>query len=212
MKQLLLWSDAEIAPAGPARVERKKRKAKLCSACKAKLPKKPRSVMPVGHAFQTVQGILIDRLDSLTDDIARIVGDEVGRRWDADPRQLASCAGRIIDALNYRFFPEAYEDGEQYTPDPAGRMSYEEELIWKDVVVVEDGKHVKKKMAEYVRVPHKIAGSLVPRLPTIAIYARHLLDLGRQSPVCQSLPGVFTDAELARLGERIEKRHGHQRG
>lgn len=183
MKQLLLWQDAVIVPARGPRVERKKRKAKLCQACKAKLPKKPRSVMPVGHAFQTVQGILIKRLDSLTDDIARIVGEEVGRRWDADPRQLASCAGRIIDAINYRFFPEAYEDGEQYTPDPSGRVD----------------------------VPPNEIG-LVPRLPTIAIYARHLLDLGRQSPVCESLPGVFSDGELARLGERIEKRHGHQRG
>lgn len=178
MSQLLLFADAEIAP---RRVEpQRKRKSRLCTQCKKKLPKKPRSQMPLGHALQTVQGIFIDRLDSMTDDIARIVGDEVGRRWDADPRQLASCAGRIIDGINYLFFPEAYEDGPEYVPDPAGRMD----------------------------IPPCAIG-LIPRLPTVAILARHLLEKGKQSPAA-GLTGtdgtpVFTDADLARLGERMER-------
>lgn len=177
MSQLSLFPGCD---GEPTKV-RKKRPVRLCSSCKKKLPKKPRSTMPIGHALQTVQGIFIDRLDAMTEDIARIVGDEVGRRWDADPRQLASCAGRIIDALNYRFFPEAYADGETYIPDPAGRMD----------------------------APVNPIG-LIPRTPTVAILARHLLELGKQSPVSSSLPGVFSDADLARLGERIERRGGQR--
>lgn len=135
--------------------------------------------MPLGHALQTVQGIFIDRLDAMTDDIARIVWEEIGERFECDKQAAANVAGRLVDALNYRFFPEAYDDGEPYTPDPAGRM---------DVPV----NHV----------------GLIPRTPTVAILAKHLLEVGKQSPVCQSLPGVFTDAELARLGERIGRRAG----
>lgn len=136
--------------------------------------------------MQTVQGIFIDRLDSMTDAIARIVGEEVGQQWDAHPKQLASCAGRIIDGINYLFFPEAYEDGEPYTPDPSGRMD----------------------------TPPSTTG-LIPRLPTVAILARHLLDRGRQSPVVrmttvakdkQGNEVSVPDADLIRLGERIERR------
>ena len=186
MTQLLLFADAEIAP---RRAKETAKKVRLCTQCKKKLPRKPRSVMPIGHAFETVQGIFIERLDSMTDDIARIVGEEVGGRFEVDHRQLASCAGRIIDGINYLFFPEAYEDGPEYVPDPAGRMD----------------------------IPPTTAG-LIPRLPTVAILARHLLDRGRQSPVVRmttvakdkqgnevSVP-VFTDADLIRLGERIERR------
>lgn len=188
MKQLLLWDDADIAPRRAAEPKPAK-KVRLCGSCKKKMPRKPRSVMPIGHAFETVQGIFIERLDSMTDDIARIVGEEVGSRFEVDHRQLASCAGRIIDGINYLFFPEAYEDGPEYTPDPSGRMD----------------------------IPPTTAG-LIPRLPTVAILARHLLDKGRQSPVVRmttvakdrqgnevSVP-VFTDADLIRLGERIERR------
>lgn len=156
---------------------KKNSKAVLCERCSSSVPPKPRSVMPIGHAFMTVQGILIDRLDGMVDDIARIVAAEIVKHYQVDQKTLAKIAGRVVDGINYKFFPEAYEEGESYTPDPSGRM---------DVPVRELG--------------------LIPKLPTIAIYARHLLEKGKSSPVCESLPGVFTDAELARLGERIERR------
>jgi hypothetical protein len=177
VSQLFLWADAV---SDEPRV-RKRKPVRLCSQCKKKLPKKPRSTMPIGHALQTVQGIFIDRLDAMTPDIARIIADEVGERLECDHRVIVSIAGRVVDALNYRFFPEAYADGEPYTPDPAGRMD----------------------------VPVQPIGLIPPR-PTVAILAKHLLALGQQSPAASlTTPDgqpLFTDADLERLGGRIERR------
>lgn len=143
--------------------------------------KKP--VMGSGHDFQTVQGIMIDRLDSMVDDICRIVADEVGQSIEVEPAVLSRVAGRVVDAINYRFFPEAYEDGEPYTPDPAGRMD---------------------------SVPVNPVG-LIPRLPTLSILAAHL-ERGRKSPAAKlSMPDgsrVFSDRDLNLLGQRIEMREG----
>ncbi len=174
MPQRLLFADAMVEPKRKAQTPGKP-PCRLCGA----VPPKPRSVMPLTHALETVQGILIDRLDSMTDDIARIIGDEVTDLLDVPPPVLARIAGRVIDGLNYRFFPEAYEDGEPYTPDPAGRMA----------------------------LPVNPVGLIPPR-PTIAILARHLIEKGKASPANASLPGLFTDAELERLGQRIERREG----
>lgn len=170
-----LFPDADVTP-----VRRKKRTQCTgdkppCRLCGAR-PPKPRSVMPLTHAMETVQGILIDRLDSTVDDLVQIITDEAAEHID-NARIVQRIAGRIIDAINWRLFPDAYQDGEPYTPDPAGRI---------DTVPAFTG--------------------LVPRLPTMAIYAKHLLEVGQRSPAVQSLPGVFTQSDLIRLGERIGRR------
>ena len=181
MKQLSLFDDKATTKA-----TKKTRRTPLCAMCAKSVPPKPRSVMPLTHAIETVQGILISRLDSMSDDIARIVAEEVGEHADCPPRVYLAIAGRLIDALNWRFFPEAYEDGEPYTPDPAGRMD----------------------------VPTNPVG-LIPRRPTIAIYARHLLEVGRSSPAAALRADdgkpLLNEAELVRLGERIEKRQASQK-
>jgi hypothetical protein len=181
--------DWQLTPKGRAFPRPRKHPAKprnnrhMCVSCQGKLPpkRKPRPKMPLTHALETVQGVMIARLDAMAYDIAKIVGDEVREEVECEQAVLARIAGRIVNALNYRFFPEAYEDGEPYTPDPAGRMD--------DVPVQPLG--------------------LVPKRPTIAILAAHLLR-GQQSAAAElALPDgqpLFTESDLARLGERQARR------
>jgi hypothetical protein len=134
--------------------------------------------MPLDHAIETVRGILIDRLDGSLGELTRIALHEAGE-FVTDRGTAESLAVRFVQAAQAALFPEEFGDGPEYTPDPAGRMD----------------------------VPTNPLG-LVPRLPTIAIYCRHLLEKGNQSPVNASLPGLFTDSDLERLGGRIERREG----
>lgn len=179
MSQPLLFSDADVPP---KRGKRAGKPGRLCPRCAAAVPPKPRTVMPAGHAVETVRGILIDRLDAALPDVERIVFEEAAE-FVPEVRVRHRLAIRIIQAAQARLFPEEFGDGPAYTPDPAGRMAVP---------------------------PHPERVGLVPRLPTVAIYARHLLAVGRQSPAAGlTMPDgepVFTDADLCRLGKRIAGR------
>jgi hypothetical protein len=175
--QRLLFPDAMVEP----KVKRKKPDRPPCRLCGVSPPQppKPRSVMPLDHAVETVRGILIDRLDRALGELTRIALHEAGEFID-DHGTAESLAVRFVQAAQAALFPEEFGPGPVYTPDPAGRM---------------DG------------VPVNPLG-LVPRLPTVAIYCRHLLEKGKRSPVNSSLPGLFSDADLERLAGRIERREG----
>ncbi len=178
MPQALLFPDAMVEP----KVKRVKSAAcgsrcRLCGLDKP-TPPKPRSVMPLTHALETVQGLMIDRLDS---HLAAVTGIVIKHAADhMEPADAESVAVTIIQDLQMLFFPDAF-DGPAYTPDPNERMD----------------------------VPVNPVG-LVPRHPLVAVYARHLLEAGKQSPAASlTMPdgsAVFSDAELARLGERISRR------
>lgn len=95
----------------------------ICSHCQRRKNQKanPRSVMPKGHALETTQAILIERLDNMLGDVERIVNEEAADALPDDgTRQTAAI--RIIQALQVCFFPSAFEDGEPCQPDPAGRQ------------------------------------------------------------------------------------------
>ena len=165
----------------PKKAKRKSARRVVCQRCRASLPKKPRSTMPVTHAVETVRGILIDRLDGALADLTRIALEEAGE-YVTDSGTAEHIAIRFIQAAQVRLFPEEFGDAPPYTPDPAARMD----------------------------LPANPLG-LVPRLPTMAIYARHLLEVGKQSPAASLTTAdgkpVFNDADLARLGERITARN-----
>jgi hypothetical protein len=177
--QLLLFPDADVPPRRPKKKQHKSRPCRLCGVSPP-APPKPRSVMPVGHAVETVRGILIDRLDGALGDLTRIAFEEACGLIE-DQGTAESLAVRFVQRAQERLFPEEFGDGPEYTPDPSARMD----------------------------VPPNPVG-LVPRLPTMAIYARHLLEQGRQSPAASlSLPDgspVFGDADLVRLAERQQRR------
>jgi hypothetical protein len=154
-------------------------RCRLCGLDKP-APPKPRSVMPLTHALENVRGIMIGRLDDALADLTRIALDEAGE-FIPDHGTAEQLAVRFIQAAQVRLFPEEFGDSPAYTPDPNERMD----------------------------VPVNPVG-LVPRHPLVAVYARHLLETGKQSSAASlTMPdgsAVFSDAELARLGERISRR------
>jgi hypothetical protein len=156
-----------------------------CAACAERA--KPRHRMPLSHAHETVVAILIRRLDGGLEDLERIALRVAGDHID-DAGVAMSLAVAFIQEVQVLLFPEEFADGPEYTPSPDCRMD----------------------------VPPVFAG-LVPKIPQLATYARHLLK-GKGSPVSKLTTTVkdkrgdevtaplFTDAELARLGERQERR------
>ncbi len=140
------------------------------------LPPKPRSVMPLTHALENVRGIMIGRLDDALGDLTRIALEEAGEHV-TDTGTAELIALRFIQRVQVRLFPEEFGPGPDYTPDPAGRMD----------------------------VPVNPVG-LVPRHPLVSVYARHLLEQGKQSPIAGLTAAdgspLFTDADLRRLAER----------
>jgi hypothetical protein len=76
--------------------------------------------MPVSHALETIQGVLIDRLDGRLEAVADLVHEHLSDHADADTCERL--AVRIIQDLQVLFFPHAFGDGEPYQPDPDGRM------------------------------------------------------------------------------------------
>lgn len=143
-----------------------------CPECLKRATPKPRSVMPLTHAVETVRGILIDRLD----DLCAHWLDNEGKHFHLTYDQWIE----LFQSLQLKFFPDEMGDGDPYTPCPSARMD----------------------------VPPLIGG-LVPKLPTVAIYAKYL-QAGKQSPAAElKMPDgspVFNDKDLIRLGERIEHR------
>lgn len=170
--------------------EKKKRKRRPqshpeCPACAERA--RPRHTMPLDHAVQTVEAIMIQRLDDRLERVERIVLD-VAADYLEEEGHARTIAIRVIQELQDALFPGAFDDGPQYVPDPAGRMC----------------------------VPDNPLG-LVPRRSTTCILARHLLkgrespaaaltvatkDTGGNRVVAP----VFTDADLAELGRRQELR------
>jgi hypothetical protein len=76
--------------------------------------------MPVSHALETIQGVLIDRLDGRLEAVAALVHEHLTDHMDADACERLAI--KLIQDLQVTFFPSAFGYGEQYQPDPAGRM------------------------------------------------------------------------------------------
>lgn len=157
-----------------------KKRRVVCTNCKSRMPPKLRSRMPITHAIETISGTMINRLDSALDDITEAAVDVMGD-YIPTRAEAEKLAVKWVQIVQARLFPEEFGTGPAYTPDPNGRMD----------------------------VPPNPLG-LVPRLPTVSIYARHLLEKGKQSPAAgMTTPdgkAMFSDAELVRLAERQEKR------
>lgn len=132
---------------------------------------------PAEHAVDTARGLLIARVDAMLSDIEAIVLEIAGGEVP-DAAVRSALAIRVVQALQVRLFPEEFADG-GVEPDPAGRL----------------------------RVP---AVGLIPKVFTQAAEYARWLERGRASPAA-ALTGpdgrrLFSDAELARLGGRIERR------
>lgn len=121
--------------------------------------------------------------------------DDLAASWvDSEREKHGLTAAAWLDvfqSLQLALFPEEFGDAPEYQPDAGGRMD--------------------------VPPPQ----GLVPRRPQVAIYARHLLEKGRESPAAAltmettdkngdrvTVP-VFSDADLVVLAQRQE---GRERG
>lgn len=168
--------------------------------------------MPMSHALETVRAILIQRLDDRLEDIVNIVNDVAGD--DVPDRGTRErLAVRVVQQVQAGLFPEEFQDDPDGYPWPDdGRMVREkQEFRWSRVRVLnDDGSVTTKRVAELVTVTvERPKAGLVPRLPTMATYARYL-EKGKESPaaalkLADGAP-VLTPADLAVLGERIERR------
>ena len=180
MVQPLLWADAMVE----AKPGRKARPQPVCGRCAGVVKPKLRSVMPLDHALETVRGVLIDRLDGALGELTRLALEECSE-YVPDFGTAEALAVRLVQAAQAALFPEEFGPGPEYVPDPAGRVMSEQ--------------------------PPPVVLGLVPRHPLTAVYARYLI-AGKESPaaklVGQDGKTVLSEAELIRLGERIEKRNG----
>jgi hypothetical protein len=174
--------------------------------------------MPLHHALETVRAVLIGRLDERLEDIVAVVEKLSGRHVPDAGTRRALAVG-IIQEIQLGMFPEEFaDDPDGYPwPEDGGRMVRErEELRWSVVKVLnDDGTTTRKRMAEMVTLTTpRPSGGLVPRHSLMAVYAKHLLEKGQQSPAASlTMPDrdgkpapLFTDADLAELGRRIERR------
>ena len=138
--------------------------------------------MPLDHAVETVRGMLIDRLDAHLGEMTRVALKCAGE-YIPDFGTAESLAVRWVQAAQAALFPEEFGPGPEYTPDPAGRVMSEQ--------------------------PPPVVLGLVPRHPLTAVYARYLI-AGKESRAAKLVgkdgKPVLSDAELIRLGERIERR------
>jgi hypothetical protein len=165
--------------------------------------------------------VLLKRLDDLGATDIWPIAEGCGVSWDG----FLGMWQQVLSAL---FPEECGEEGGPYTPDPAQRMRDAPSIAWKtvrkveeyEVKVVREGVEVTKRR-ERVTVPVKVRKGLFP-YPCEGVgdarsvaFAEHLLKLGKGSPAAKlAVPDpksgttvpLLTDADLACLGERIERR------
>ncbi len=138
----------------------------------------------VASAVESVRNVLIARLDDLA--AARLL--PAAARYGLTPDDWLGLFREVQLAL----FPEEFGDGTPYTPDPAGRSET-------------PGRFVQPKLDQGLLPLHCFG---IGDVRAVA-FARHL-ELGQGSPAAElTTPDgkpLFTPADLARLGERIERR------
>lgn len=152
----------------------------------------------VGQQVATVREVILARFDDIG----------ATRLWP-----IAEAAGvkhpaflRMFQEMLLCLFPDECGDGEPYMPDPAHRMQM-------PPVTYPDGKPIKLRPGGLL--PHPCEGVGDERA---AAFAEHCLNVGRASPLAGmtttakdqhgnavTVP-LFTEADLVRLGERIERR------
>lgn len=144
----------------------------LCGECGRPHYRK-RERMPLDHAVQTIEGILISRLDDLFAEWVDGDGEKFG----------LTCSEwiELFQSIQLKLFPHAFDDGDDYETDPAGRM---------DIPPRKDG--------------------LVLKRPTAAILAHHLIQQERATAAGRmQMPNgntVFTDEDLLVLRGRRGRR------
>lgn len=172
------WSRPPVRSGSPPSPDRRRRRRSFACRCTAA----PRGAGDVVQMVRTVREILLARLDDIG----------ATRLWPlADRSGLDRSAWlRMYQEMLLALFPEECGDGEPYVPNPAERMD------------LPPG--VKVRVGGLFPYPCEGVGDA-----RSAAFARHLL-AGMESPIAGMTDGdgarLFTDAELARLGERIERR------
>jgi hypothetical protein len=151
----------------------------VCSEC-GRPHFKPRERMPASHALETVQAILIRRLDDRLEAVANLVHEHLADHADVDACERLAI--RLVQDLQLTFFRSAFEDGEAYQPDPAGRMGRLPEFIPRVPMLSVFARHLLQEERA------KAAG---------------------QMKTTDGTP-VFSDGELVRMKERREKREARQ--
>lgn len=149
----------------------------VCSEC-GRPHFKLRERMPASHALETVLAILIRRLDDRLEAVAELVREHLTDYMDVDACERLAI--RLVQDLQLTFFRSAFEDGEAYQPDPAGRMGRLPEFIPRVPMLSVFARHLLQEERE------KAAGQLRMKDGS----------------------AVFTDADLVRLAERRETREG----
>ncbi len=89
----------------------------LCVKChkKRSMRSNPRSVMPLGHAVETAEAILIKRLD----DLYLQWVEQSAPKFNLTNSDLI----QLLQELQLTFFPSAFDDGEKYEPNAGERMN-----------------------------------------------------------------------------------------